>query len=517
MLDQQAKAQLQSYLNRLVAPITIGFAADDSETSRQMDSLLKDFASLSNKIVVKTDDSPDVRRPSFTIARQGEMPRIRFAAMPMGHEFSSLILALLQASGYPSREDAALQDSARKLAGPLNFEIYISLSCHNCPEVVQSLNLLAVLNPQVKVDVVDGSLFPDEVKARRIMAVPTVYLNGGPFLSGRREFGEIISKLDAASVQDRAEALSAKAPFDVLVVGAGPAGAAAAVYSARKGLRTGMVAERLGGQVNETADIENFISVRKTDGTKLGADLMAHVSSYDVDVMKAERVRSVKPSEIGWTVELESGAELRSRTLIAATGARWRKLEIPGEAELTGKGVAYCPHCDGPLFRGKDVVVIGGGNSGVEAAIDLAGICRSVTLLQRGPKLTADEVLCRRLEQTANIRAVFNTRVDRMEASDGQLSAVHYEDRTSGEMRCVPAAGCFVQIGLRPNSEWVGDSVRKNEWNEIVVDAKCAASAPGFFAAGDCTSVPYKQIAIAVGEGAKAALSAFDYLIRSES
>ena len=486
MLDASALQQVKGYLDRLSDPITLTLAPDGSSESGQIQSLLKDVASVSGKITLATEDvSAQVRRPSFTVSRTGEKMGVRFAALPMGHEFSSFILAMLQASGYPSKEDPDLLERVRSLKGKYDFEIYMSLSCHNCPDVVQALNLMAILNPNVSVTVIDGALFQDEVKARHIMAVPTVYLNGAPFISGRHELGEIVAKLDEGFVKAQAEKLSAKAPFDILVVGAGPAGATAAIYAARKGLRTGVVA--------------------------LGNRFMEHVNHYGVDVMALERVVKLEKAGEYWEVELSSGAKLQTKAVIVCSGARWRQLGVPGEKEYQGHGVAYCPHCDGPLFKGKDVVVVGGGNSGVEAAIDLAA------LLQRGGKLTADEVLVKRLESTSNAKIIYNLDIEKLEGDGTVLTGVTYRERATGELRTVSAAGCFVQIGLVPNTDFLKGTVELTKWGEIVVDAHGAASAEGIFAGGDCTAVPYKQVVIALGGGATAALGAFDWLIRQET
>ena len=470
MLDASALQQVKSYLDRLVNPITLTFAGDASEASEQIRSLLSDLASVSKLITVA--DAPadlQVRRPSFTISRTGENMGIRFAALPMGHEFSSLILALLQASGYPSK------------------------------------------SANVRVTTVDGALFQDEVKERRIMAVPTVFLNGKEFMAGRHELGEIVAKLDEGFVKEQAAKLSAKAPFDVLVVGAGPAGATAAIYAARKGLRTGLLCERPGGQVNETSSIENFTSILSTDDVALGGRFMEHVNHYGVDVMALERAVKVERQDGFWQIELASGGHLQTKAMIAATGARWRQLGVPGEKEYQGKGVAYCPHCDGPLFKGKDVVVVGGGNSGVEAAIDLAAICRTVTLLQRGGQLTADEVLVKKLLATTNAKVIYNMTVESLEGNGQLLTGVRYKDKATGEFKILPASGCFIQIGLVPNTDWLKGTVALNDWNEIII-----TSAEGIFAGGDCTPSPYKQVVIALGGGATAALGAFDWLIRQQ-
>ena len=518
MLDASALSQVKGYLDRLINPITLTVAPDDSPESAQIASLMKDVASVSGKITLATEDvSVQVRRPSFTVSRTGEKAGVRFAALPMGHEFSSFILAMLQASGYPSKEDPDLLERVCGLQGRYDFEVYMSLSCHNCPDVVQALNLMAILNPNVTTTVIDGALFQDEVKARHVMAVPTVYLNGKPFISGRHELGEIVAKLDEGFVKAQAEKLSQKAPFDVLVSGAGPAGATAAIYSARKGLRTGVVCERPGGQVNETSSIENFTSVLVTDGVALGGRFMEHVAHYGVDVMALERVAKLEKKGALWTAELASGGRLEAKAVIVCSGARWRQLGVPGEKEYQGHGVAYCPHCDGPLFKGKDVVVVGGGNSGVEAAIDLAALCRSVTLLQRGDKLTADEVLVKRLESTSNAKIVYNLDVEKLEGDGTMLTGVTYRERATGELKTVPAAGCFVQIGLVPNTDFLQGVVELNKWGEIVVNDRGAASAEGVFAGGDCTTSHYKQVVIALGGGATAALGAFDWLIRQKA
>lgn len=516
MLDEATKAQLKTYLDRLVEPIELTANLDNSDNARQMDEFLKDTAGLSSKITLKYVTDASLRQPSFSIARQGQKARVHFCIIPMGHEFSSFILALLQASGYPSKENPQLLDTIKSLQGTFKFDVYASLSCHNCPDVVQALNLMAILNENIEVNVIDGGLFPEEVKAKHILGVPTVHLNNENFISGRRELTEIVSLLDTSFAQKKADELSQKEQFDVLVLGAGPAGTTAAIYAARKGLRTGIVAERPGGQVNETASIENFTSIKETTGTQLAQNLMQHVGVYDVDVMAPFSVKSIERIDSIWHVHLAEGGHLKSKTLIAATGARWREVGVTGEKEYKSKGIAYCPHCDGPLFKGQDVIVIGGGNSGVEAAIDLAGICKSVTLLQRGDALTADEVLQKRLFALSNVKVIFNTCVQKFVGDGQKLTGVVYTDTNAcGQEITLTAQGCFVQIGLVPNTDWARGAVELDQWNQIPVDAHCATTSAGFFAAGDCTNVPYKQIVVAVGEGAKASLAAFDYLIRN--
>jgi alkyl hydroperoxide reductase subunit F len=444
---------------------------------------------------------------------------IRFAGIPMGHEFTSLVLALLQAGGHPPKADAAVIEQIKSLDGDFDFDVYISLSCQNCPDVVQALNLMAVLNPRVRATMIDGALFQSEVEAKQIMAVPTVHLNGQPFGQGRMTVEEILAKLDRNVGARQAEQLKSKAPFDVLIVGGGPAGASAAIYAARKGIRTGVVSERFGGQVLDTMGIENFISVQETEGPKLAAQFENHVKSYDVDIMNLQRAAALLPADQDglYTVQLENGASLRSRSVILSTGARWREMNVPGEREYRGRGVAYCPHCDGPLFKGKRVAVIGGGNSGVEAAIDLAGIVAHVTLIEFDNRLRADEVLQRKLRSLPNVRVIVSAQTTEVHGAGGKVNALSYRDRTSGETHRVQLEGVFVQIGLLPNTEWLKGTVALSPRGEIEVDARGGTSLPGVFAAGDATTVPYKQIIIAMGEGSKAALSAFDHLIRSSA
>jgi alkyl hydroperoxide reductase subunit F len=519
MLDATLKQQLQAYLERVTQPIEIVASLDDSDASREMLELLQDVTSLSPLITLeqRTDDAE--RKPSFALNRKGERMGIRFAGIPMGHEFTSLVLALLQVGGYPPKAEAAVIEQIRSLKGELKFEIFISLSCQNCPDVVQALNLMAVLNPNVSSTMIDGALFQQEVEARQIMAVPTVYLNGEVFGQGRMTIEEILAKLDSSAGARQAEQLNAKEAYDVLVVGGGPAGAAAAIYAARKGIRTGVVAERFGGQVLDTLAIENFISVKETEGPKMAVALEDHVKSYDVDIMNLQRAEALVPADANGliTVKLANGAALRSRSVILATGARWREMNVPGEREYRGRGVAYCPHCDGPLFKGKRVAVIGGGNSGVEAAIDLAGIVAHVTLIEFDGRLRADEILQRKLRSLKNVRIIVSAQTTEVHGEGGKVNGLTYKDRGSGELHRVDLEGVFVQIGLLPNTDWLKGTVALSPRGEIEVDVRGQASVPGVFAAGDATTTPYKQIVIAMGEGSKAALSAFDHLIRSSA
>ena len=519
MLDENLKQQLQTYLERVTLPIEITASLDDGDASREMLELLQEITSLSSLITLQQRNDDDVRKPSFALSRVGSESSIRFAGIPMGHEFTSLVLALLQVGGYPPKVDDSVIEQIKSLKGEFKFETYISLTCQNCPDVVQALNLMAVLNPNISNTMIDGALFEQEVASRRIMAVPSVYLNGESFAQGRMTVEEIIAKLDSNTGVRAAEELNAKQAFDVLVVGGGPAGASAAIYAARKGIRTGVVAERFGGQVLDTMGIENFISVKETEGPKLAAALEEHVKSYEVDIMNLQRADALLPADENGllTVKLASGAALQSKTVVIATGARWREMNVPGEREYRGRGVAYCPHCDGPLFKGKRVAVIGGGNSGVEAAIDLAGIVAHVTLIEFDGKLRADEVLQRKLRSLSNVRVIVSAQTTEVHGADGKVNALSYRDRGSHEVHRVDLDGVFVQIGLLPNTDWLKGTVALSPRGEVEVDAKGQTSVPGVFAAGDATTTPYKQIVIAMGEGSKAALSAFDHLIRSSA
>jgi alkyl hydroperoxide reductase subunit F len=518
MLDDATKAQLKSYLERATQPIEIVASLDGSEASGEVLSLLKDVAESSPLVKLTESRDDPHRKPSFSINRPGENHGPRFAGLPMGHEFTSLILALLQIGGYPPKVEQPVLEQIRALDGDFDFEVYVSLTCHNCPDVVQALNLMAVQNPRIKTTMIEGGTFQDEVKEREIMGVPTVFLNGTMFGNGRMSLEEILAKIDTSGVEREAKKISGKEAFDVLIVGGGPAGAAAAVYAARKGIRTGVASERFGGQVLDTLGIENFISIKETEGPKFAHALEEHVRNYDVDIMNLQRAKALVPNSGPdknlIEVQLESGASLRSKSIVISTGARWRNINVPGEHEFKNKGVAYCPHCDGPLFKGKRVAVIGGGNSGVEAAIDLAGIVGHVTLIEYDTALRADAVLQRKLNSLQNVTVITNAQTTEI-TGDQKVNGLVYKDRATGELKTVELEGVFIQIGLVPNTDWLKGVVELSKHGEIIVDAKGQTSVPGVFAAGDATTVPFKQIIIAAGEGAKAALSAFDYLIRS--
>ncbi|HEX8058799.1 MAG TPA: alkyl hydroperoxide reductase subunit F [Novosphingobium sp.] len=519
ILDEATTAQLKAYLGNLRRPIELVASLDDSAKSAEMQSLVEEIAAQSDKVTARFDGT-DARKPSFTIrAVDDHKAETTFAGLPMGHEFTSLILALLHVGGHPPKEEVELLDGVRNLEGEFRFETFFSLSCQNCPDVVQALNIMAALNPNVSHVAIDGALFQDEVDRRKVMAVPMVFLNGEVFGQGRMDLAQIMAKLDTGATQRAAEKIAAKDPFDVLVVGGGPAGAAAAIYAARKGIRTGVAAERFGGQVLDTLAIENFISVSHTEGPKLATALEQHVKDYEVDVMNLQKAVELIPAKsLGGLheVKLESGASLKARTVILSTGARWRQMGVPGEDEYRNRGVAYCPHCDGPLFKGKRTAVIGGGNSGVEAAIDLAGITAHVTLIEFDSQLRADAVLQAKLRSLPNVTVITSALTTEVLGDGEKVVGLRYRDRNSEAEHLVELEGIFVQIGLIPNSEWLDGAVALSGRGEIEVDARGATSVPGIFAAGDVTTVPYKQIVIAMGEGSKASLSAFDHLIRTD-
>ncbi|MGF6212306.1 alkyl hydroperoxide reductase subunit F [Comamonas sp. 4034] len=517
MLDNTMKAQLKAYLERLTKPVELVAALGDDEKSQEVRELLADIKELNDKITVVEKKDGDERRPSFLITNPGVDTGVRFAGVPLGHEFTSLVLALLQVGGHPSKEAADLLEQVRNIDTPLHFETYYSLSCHNCPDVVQALNLMAVLNPKITHTAIDGGIFQKEVEAREVMAVPTVFVNGERFGQGRMELAEIVAKVDTGAAAREAAKISAKEAFDVLVVGGGPAGAAAAIYAARKGIRTGIAADRIGGQMLDTVDIENFISVSKTEGPKLSAAMENHIRDYEVDIMALQTAKRLTPAaQEGGLIEIEteSGAKLKAKTVILSTGARWRNMNVPGEDKYRTKGVTYCPHCDGPLFRGKDVAVIGGGNSGIEAAIDLAGVVKSVTVLEFAAELKADAVLQKKLATLPNVKVILNAQTTEVNGDGKKVTGLTYKDRTNDEIKQVALEGIFVQIGLLPNTDWLKGTVNLTRFGEIEINAKGETNLPGVFAAGDCTNVPFKQIIIAAGAGATAALSAFDHLIR---
>ncbi|ALE15577.1 Alkyl hydroperoxide reductase protein F [Altererythrobacter epoxidivorans] len=520
MLDDTMKQQLKTYLANLREPVELVASLGEGEKSDQTRQLLEEIAALHDDVSASFDGT-DARKPSFIIRRASDAEKwVRFAGLPMGHEFTSLVLALLWAGGHPPKFDADLLEQVRGLEGDFEFEMYFSLSCHNCPDVVQALTLMALENPRITATLIEGGTFKDEVDAREVMAVPATFLNGEPFYNGKMELAEILARLDTNADARAAEKLADKPPFEVLVIGGGPAGAAAAIYTARKGFSTGIAAERFGGQLNDTLGIENLPGTPYTEGPKLAADLQRHVGEYEIDTINLARAVELVPAtkEGGLhQVRLANGATLKARSLILSTGARWRNLGVPGEAEYRNKGVAYCPHCDGPLFKGKRIAVIGGGNSGVEAAIDLAKIVGHVTLVEFDEKLRADEVLQAKLRSMPNVEIVTSGQTTEITGNNGKVDGMIVKNRKSGEERRIELEGVFVQIGLVPNTEWLAESgLELSKHGEIVTDEEGRTNLPGIFGAGDVTTVPYKQIVVAMGEGSKAGLSAFDYLIRTE-
>jgi|SRR5690625_492738 len=516
MLDANLKAQLQAYMEKLVEPIALVANLGEDAKSQELRSLLQDIESTSDKISFSEAYDSSKRVPSFTIERVDTDIAVAFAGIPMGHEFTSLVLALLQVGGHPIKLEEEVIQQIRDLPGEYEFETFFSLSCQNCPDTVQALNTMSVINPRIRHTSIDGALFQDEVEQRQVMSVPTMFLNGENFGQGRTTVEALLARLDTNSESRQAEALSAKEPFDVLIVGGGPAGAAAAIYAARKGIRTGLVSERFGGQVLDTMTIENFISVQHTTGPEYVTALEAHVNDYDVDVMNLQQATALVPGELH-EVQLSNGGSLKGRSIILAPGARWRHINVPGEEEYRNRGVAYCPHCDGPLYKGKHVAVIGGGNSGVEAAIDLAGVVDHVTLIEFDDAMRADDVLQRKLRSLTNVDIITSGQTTEILGDGNRVTGLQYTDRTTGDAHKIELAGVFIQIGLVPNTEWLTDSVTLSPYGEIEIDMRGQTSIPGIFAAGDATTVPYKQIIVAAGDGAKAALSAFDHLIRTSA
>ncbi|MGG5573334.1 alkyl hydroperoxide reductase subunit F [Vibrio diazotrophicus] len=522
MLDQAIKQQLKQYLSNLKEEVQLVVSLDESKASNDIQSLANEIAELSYLVTVTRDDAASSRRPVMTVTNPNKGTQLRFAGLPMGHEFTSLVLALLHSGGHPIKLEAATIEQIAKLDKKLDVEIFISLSCQNCPDVVQAFNMMSAINPDIRTTMIDGALFQDEVKSRDIMAVPSVFVNGELFGQGRMSLTEILNKIDDGAADKAAASLNEKEPYDVLVIGGGPGGSAAAVYAARKGIRTGVVAKRLGGQVMDTMAIENFISVKHTEGPKLAHDLGEHLKEYGVDIIteqQADKLMGAQYTEDGYIhVSLESGATLKSKSVILSPGARWREMNVPGEQEYRNKGVAYCPHCDGPLFKGKKTAVIGGGNSGIEAAIDLAGIVEHVTVLEFADTLRADQVLINKANSLPNVEIITMAQTTEVIGDGKRVTSLKYKDRNTDEIKEIELSGIFVQIGLVPNTEWLKDSdVELSARGEIEVGSRGETSMEGVFAAGDATTVPYKQIIIAMGEGAKASLGAFDYLIRKQA
>ncbi len=505
-LDENIRKELEGYVDLLEQDVVITASLSDDKASNDMREFLEEIVGLSSKLSLKEETLS--RTPSFALDRDNGNVGIEFAAIPLGHELSSFVLALVQASGRAPKIDDSLIKRIQEIDKELHFETYVSLTCHICPDVVQALNTMAVLNPKISHTMIDGGIFQDEIKEKDIMAVPTVYLNDEEFAAGRTTLEEFVDMVAGAAELD----LDLSVPYDVLVIGGGPAGASSAIYSARKGLKVGIISDRIGGQVLETFAIENVIGTPYTEGPKLAASLHTHMKEYDIDIINTQTVTDLRKEDLA-IATLENGQEIKAKVAIIATGARWRNVNVPGEAEFKNKGVAYCPHCDGPLFKDKNVAVIGGGNSGIEAAIDLAGVAKHVTVVEFAEELKADEVLQKALYNLDNVEVHKNAATSEI-LGDKSVTGMTFNDRTTEEQHKLDIDGVFVQIGLVPNTEFLGDTFEKTRMGEIVVNNVGETSVPGIFAAGDCTDSRYKQIIISMGSGATAALGAFDYLIR---
>ncbi|KKW74308.1 alkyl hydroperoxide reductase subunit F, ahpF [Lactococcus cremoris] len=507
ILDENLRSQLLPYMDLLENPIILKVDADDSENGQKINEFTDELASLSD--LISKEKTNLNHKPAFSIEREG-VSGLVFSGLPLGHELNSLVLALVQVSGRPPRIEQELIEQIKAIKTSLHFDTYVSLTCHNCPDVVQALNTMAILNPNISHTMIEGGMFQAEVEAKGIMAVPAVFKNGEEFHSGRASLEELLEKITGPESSD---SFAEKEPYDVLVVGGGPAGASAAIYAARKGIRTGLIAERFGGQPLETLGIENLIGTPYIEGVQLGRQLEEHVKKYPVDLMNLQKAVKLEKKDL-IEVSLANGATLKSKAVILSTGARWRDLGIPGEQRFKNKGVAYCPHCDGPLFSGKDVAVIGGGNSGIEAAIDLAGLVNHVTVLEFLPELKADKILQKKLASLTNVTVLTNVETKEI-LGDEQVTGLNYQVRGSKETIHLELAGVFVLIGLVPNTQWLEGTIDLTDRHEIVTDKVGATNIPGVFAAGDCTDTVYKQIIVSMGSGATASLGAFDYLIRN--
>ncbi|PID73754.1 MAG: alkyl hydroperoxide reductase subunit F [Desulfobacterales bacterium] len=512
MLEPQISEQLKTVFEALEGRVEL--SVDDSSHEKQGELLeMLDQVAMTSENIIVTNSGRTSEAPRVAVRHDKTGCGISFSGIPGGHEFSSLVLAILNADGKGRLPDEVLVGRIRRLKGPVHLRTYVSLSCENCPEVVQTLNLVAIFNPDFTHEMIDGAFFQDEITALGIQGVPSVMHDDVLISSGKADLVQLLSVLEerfGAEAPEKTETDAGR--FDVAVIGGGPAGVAAAVYAARKGLKTLMVAEKAGGQVKDTLGIENLISVPYTEGPKLADKLYQHVSAYDIKVLSHRRITKIENGDVK-ILKADSGEFARARAVIIATGARWRTLNIPGEAAYTGRGVAFCPHCDGPFYKGRDVAVIGGGNSGIEAAIDLAGIVRSVAVFEFLPELKADQVLVEKALALPNVTVRTNTQTLEVLGDDKKVTGLRYKDRDTEKTGDVNLDGIFVQIGLAPNSGFISDLVEINRFGEIMVDEKCRTSVPGIYAAGDVTTVPYKQIIISMGEGAKAALAAFEDLV----
>jgi len=518
MLTESILNTLKNYTQNMQKEVTLVLQAGEHPKRNELVDFLKQVASVSDQLhFEERNTGGDLRSPlSFMLEVEGQANGIRFSGIPGGHEFNSLILALLHSSGTAMKLDSGIIDIIRGINEALEFEVFVSLSCHNCPDVVQALNQFSILNPNISCEMIDGGLFPEIIEERDIQGVPSVYVNGEAFANGKVDTAKLLDKLIERfpKIIERDHSNQSVLPLqDVTVIGGGPAGIAAAIYSARKGLKVTLIADRIGGQVKDTMDIENWIGQKKTTGSELSASMLEHLKEYEVTIKEHIRVKHIENDTIK-SLSLSSGEVITTKTLIVATGAKWRELGVPGEKENIGNGVAYCPHCDGPFFKGKDVAVIGGGNSGIEAAIDLAGIVRSVTVFEFMPQLKADQILVDVAGAKENIEIITNAAVKNIIDDNGKVVALEYEDRESRSLLRKDLEGIFIQIGLLPNSGFLGETVPLNAFGEVIINDRCETEVPGIFACGDVTTVPFKQIVISMGEGAKAALSAFDYLVK---
>jgi alkyl hydroperoxide reductase subunit F len=519
MLSKDILNAVKTYTKNMTNKVSLVLQTGEHEKRQELKEFLTQLCSVSeNLIFIERDDH--LRSPiTFYLEIEGKNNGIHFSGIPSGHEFNSLILALLQSSGTALKLDSTLTKMVQKITEKLHFEVFISLNCHNCPDVVQSLNQFAILNENISSEMIDGGLFKTLIDERNIQGVPSVYLNGKLFANGKIDTAQLVDKLIERFPYIVGGNDNEQLPLqDITVVGAGPAGVAAAIYAARKGLNVTMIADSIGGQVKDTVGIENLIAVPKTTGTELTGNMQAHLSDYDITIKEFLRVEKIEKgypeSKTPKKLHLSSGEIIESKTVIIATGAKWRELGILGEKENVGSGVAYCPHCDGPFFKGKDVAVVGGGNSGIEAALDLAGMVDHVTVFEFLPQLKADKILVEKAKAHDKITIIKNVATKEVIADNGKVVALVYEDRETGEVKEQRLSGIFVQIGLLPNSDFLNGVVELNQQGEVIIDERCNTTEPGIFAAGDVSTVPYKQIVIAMGEGAKAALSAFDFIIR---
>lgn len=513
MLDQVLKDQVKAVFAGLQNNYTFQVAAPANHPNRaELLGLLEDVASCSDKIDLRETENDDLH---FTLLKNGEAAPIKFRAVPNGHEFTTLLLLVLNADGIGKNlPDENLRARIKALKKPVKLKSYISLTCTNCPDVVQTLNILSFLNPKIEHEIIDGGINKAEVEALNIQAVPSVYANGELLHVGRSSLGELLTKIEALSGSDFEASAQPSKEYDVIVAGGGPAGVSAAIYSARKGFSVAIVAKKVGGQVTETVAIENMISVPQTTGAQLSANLKQHLGDYKIDVLENRLVKKAELIDGYKVVETSLGEKLTAPALIIATGASWRKLNVPGESQYIGSGVAFCTHCDGPFYKGKKVAVIGGGNSGLEAAIDLSSIATHVTVFEFMDTLKGDQVLQNKLATLSNVNIITMAETREVIGDGAKVTGLRYRDRNSGLEETIPVDGVFVQIGLRANSDVFAGMLETNRMGEIKIDAHCRTGVPGVYAAGDVSEVPYKQIVIAMGEGSKAALSAFDDQIK---